>query len=165
MKSSFLVIFIAVLFSLVGGAYYFDEGHEDDPQLLERDIPSFLQKAGQALNHPLYYHKRRGTGEEFYEVKDQKVSITYSLDGLFVEREEDIKLNDLGVYLSSRILEYINREYPGAVMGEVELHTKPDQSLIDVEIKHSSSPTGCWELTFDKMGDFNSLKVEKARHC
>jgi hypothetical protein len=157
----FFLIFLS--FPVLAGSYR-------DKSLKKSDIPEFLKKAtphGKDIDDVEYFEKIYTTGKKTYELKfekdDQEVSVTYSSDGEFLEKEEDIAFKKLPEALKGKIEKYFREKYHGHKILETEYRTLPDQKrLIDIEISQASSPD-IIEVTFSQEGEFLSEEKEEVR--
>jgi hypothetical protein len=135
-----------------------------DERLSAEEAPRFLKEAGKSFTGPEYFVKRFKYGKEVFEVKEaegeKETSVTLDDKGIFLEREEDISITDLDKLVRSYVVTYIHDEYPDAKIIELEKRMTPNNSFIDVEIRHDSSPSGYWELSFDARGKFVSREIE-----
>ena len=132
-----------------------------DKQLREKNIPSFLKKFSQGLEDADFFEKWKENGDNFYEVKNKRVSISVSKSGTLIEREEDISEELIPSHIMEAIKSYIHKNYPESKITEMESRVTPSGRFIDVEIRHPSSPSGYWELTFtENKGEFIGKEIE-----
>ncbi len=151
---------ILLLFLLTACSSKIKEG---DRRLKNQEIPSFL-KSYQSYNEVDFFQKIKKR-KIFYEVKyleqEKEVSLKFNQDGVLVEEERDIRFDSLTPEQQSRIKSYLDQNYPEAKIHEVEVRlNKKKEKFIDVEIRHNSSPTRYWELSFDHEGNFVKKKLE-----
>ena len=132
-----------------------------DKQLGKKNIPLFLKKYAQGLEDADFYEKWKENGNNFYEVKNKNVSISVSKTGTLIEREEDISEDKIPPHIIETIKSYIHENYPESKVTEMEHRVTPLGRFYDVEIRHPSSPSGYWELTFtENQGAFVGKEIE-----
>jgi hypothetical protein len=137
---------------------------EGDRDLKKQDRPEFLKKY-EKFQDVEFFEKNKG-GVKFYEVKyenkkNAEVSLSFDLSGNLLEREEDLEYSELPLEVRQRITAYIDTHYQQAMVHETERRIDKDgRNLVDVEIRHESSASGYWELTFDQDGNYLSREKE-----
>ena len=96
-----------------------------------------------------------------YFKNSREVSLSFSESGQMIESEEDMAMSDLAPEVAAAITQYIKTEYPGAAVLELEKRVdRNKQEFIDVEIRHRSSSSGYWELSFSPAGRYISRELE-----
>ena len=142
---------------------------EGDRRIHGDEVPVFLRSYRGKGYDDLEFFEKIQAGVKVYEVKyeievddeDQEISVKYSDKGEFLEKEEDIDFEDIPHAIKEKIRTSIMDNYEDAKIHETERRTDKDQNeFIDVEIRHKSSPSGYWELTYDKDGNYVSRKLE-----
>lgn len=137
---------------------------EGDRRLKKSDIPAFLKKYdSDKFDDVKFFEKSKKSRQ--YEVKYKKdgseVSVAFDKDGNFVEKEEDTTLDKFPKEVREKIINHLNTNYSGYKILEVE--KRKDESkdkFIDVEIRHHSSKSGYFEMTYDMKGEFISKEIE-----
>jgi hypothetical protein len=137
---------------------------EGDRELKGEEIPGFLSQYKKSYKDAVFYEKVYDNNRS-YEVKheedDREISLTFDDRGTLIEREEDISLADLSEKVKVKILTYLDHEYPGNELLELEKRQiKDGRNLIDVEIRHDLSPSGYWEVSFTSDGNYVSRDLE-----
>ena len=136
-----------------------------DRKLHGSEIPTFMQKyQSKEYVKPEFYEKSY-TKHKSYEVKylenGNEVSLAIYSVGKLIEKEVDTDMNGLPPGAKEKIIAYIKNKYPGYLILEVELRQEnQEEDFIDVEIRHKSSRSGYWELTFTPDGEYVSREVE-----
>lgn len=158
------------LFPLLGAviAFAFACSHaplEGDRKLDFSEAPAFLKEYSEgSFEEPSLYEKLEN-GRKLYEAKYKKkgfeVSVKFDAQGNQVEIEEDVPFESLALKTRERIVSHLKSHYPGFVILEVEKRVDEHRkSFIDVEIRHVSSPSGYWEISFTPDGEYASKEVE-----
>lgn len=163
LKSMINLIFVSIVIMIaVGCSNALISG---DRKLHGSDIPPFMQKyQSKEYVKPEFYEKS-STKHKSYEVKylenGNEVSLAFDSVGKLIEKEVDTDMNGLPPGAKEKILAYIKNKYPGYLILEVELRQEnQEEDFIDVEIRHKSSRSGYWELTFTPDGEYVSREVE-----
>jgi hypothetical protein len=136
-----------------------------DRKLTVAEVPDFLRKYQSKEFKDVEIFEKRKPHLKFYEVKyyesKREISLSFAENGKFLEREEDTTLNSFSPEVQNSIIEYLNKEYAGYKVLEVEKRTNEDhKEFIDVEIRHASSPSGYWEISFTPSGEYVSREIE-----
>lgn len=136
-----------------------------DRRLLQKEIPPFMAEYQKPQYESAEFFEKSSQKHKSYEVKylknGQEVSLAFDRSGRLIEREEDTHLEALPDNVRIKILQYMTDKYPGHVILEVEKRQENQtQDFIDVEIRHKSSKSGYWELTFTPDGEYVSREVE-----
>lgn len=136
-----------------------------DRNLKKSERPEFLKQYETYRDVQFYEKVKKGvlTYEVKYEdKKDHEVSMTFNEIGKLIETEKDLDYSELPLELRKKITQYVEKHYPEALIHETEKRTDLNgKNFIDVEIRHSSSESGYWELSFDEEGNFVSREKEK----
>ncbi|MGE3611805.1 MAG: hypothetical protein AB7I27_19610 [Bacteriovoracaceae bacterium] len=120
-----------------------------------------MKKYAHGIKDVDFYEKWKEDGDNFYEVKNEKVSISVSKSGNLIEREEDISEVQIPAQIMVAIKSYIHKNYPGSKVTEMESRVTPLGRFFDIEIRHPSSPSGYWELSFtEDQGEFVGKEIE-----
>lgn len=138
---------------------------EGDRHLKKNERPEFL-KQYESYEDVKFYEKIKKdvrTFEVKYEDKaDHEISLTFDEEGKLLEREEDLEYSALPLEIRKKITQYVEANYPQALIHETEKRTdKEGNRFFDIEIRHSSSESGYWELSFDEAGNYVSREKEK----
>lgn len=135
-----------------------------DRNLKKNERPEFL-KVYESYEDVRFYEKvKKGitTYEVKYEEKKREVSMTFDEKGKLIETEKDLDYSELPLDLRKKITQYVDKNYPQALIHETEKRTDlHGKNFIDIEIRHPSSESGYWELSFDEEGNFFSREKEK----
>jgi len=142
MKKLFLAMLIATLTS-----------NAFAQKSLKRDIPELVLSSFQKQYPEVPEAKWEKEGEN-YEVefsnKGIEESVVYDASGKWIEKEVDVKLEDL----PKAVLDYMDQNYKGQKIKEASRITKADGSnFYEAEIKG-------FDLLFDVDGKFVSSKKE-----
>lgn len=136
---------------------------DGDRRLKLTDIPSFLDsyKTYEDVDFFQKVKKKKTFYEVKYLEKGNEVSVKFDEFGNFQEEEKDTEFELLPLPLQLKIQDHLDSFYPKAKIHEVEIRLdEKRQKFIDVEIRHSSSSTKYWELSFDSDGNSVGKKIE-----
>ncbi len=138
-----------------------------DSSLKKKDAPEFLIKAtptGAEIDDVEYFKKHYSSGKTSYEIKyelkDEEVSVAYSEDGKFLEKEEDRKFSSLKQDARDKINAYLKEKLKTFKIHETEIRTTPEAVYIDVEVSHDGGKTGLTEYSFTPEGVYVSEEAE-----
>lgn len=138
-----------------------------DKSIKPSEAPAFLLKAtprGPDIEDVEYFVKTSPdaiTYEVKYEKNDQEVSLTFSEQGEFLEKEEDKKFSSLSSDVKNKIKSHLKKRFQRYSIHETEIRTtKNGNQLIDVEVSHNEEPSGLSELSYTLEGEFVSEEVE-----
>lgn len=138
-----------------------------DKSLKKSDAPAFLVNAVPKVGADdiEYFKKTFSDGtisyEVKYEIKDEEVSVHYSDNGTFLEKEEDIQFSSLDESTRKKIESHLSGKYEKYRLLETEIRTTKDgKKLIDVEVAHKKN-TGLTEFSYTPDGDYVSEEVEE----
>lgn len=133
-----------------------------DSRLKKEDAPDFLIKNSDP--NAKYFKKVLENGDVLYEAKhkknDKEISITFNHHGQGIESEEDLDFSDIPKAVGEKITDYLKRNYPDFRIIEIEKRNTAGNEFYDIEIRHPSSSSGYWELSFDLDGRYVSREVE-----
>lgn len=137
-----------------------------DRKLKGKEIPAFLSEYKKPEFHDAEFFEKSSLKNKSYEVKyyheGREVSLAFNHEGRLIEKEVDTDLNALPDDIRKKIVQYMDINYPGHVVLEVELRQEDQtQDFIDVEIRHKSSKSGYWELSFTPDGEYVSRELEE----
>ena len=136
-----------------------------DRRLKRDEIPDFLKKYQDPQYANVEFFVKGGRKKKSYEVKylvdEREVSLAFNKNGNLIEKEEDIGLHHLPRGTKEKILQFLEERYAGYKIIELEKRQENESDhFIDVEIRHKSSPSGYWELSFSEDGDYLSREKE-----
>ncbi|MES2528133.1 MAG: hypothetical protein V4598_13655 [Bdellovibrionota bacterium] len=156
--------FLLILLSIPS---LFAEDTYRDSSLKKKDAPAFLIKAtptGSEIDDVEYFKKHYSSGKTTYEIKyelhDDEVSVSYSEDGKFLEKEEDRKFSSLKQDVQDKIKAYLKEKLKTYKIHETEIRTTSESSFIDVEVSHDGGKTGLTEYSFSPEGNYVSEEAE-----
>jgi hypothetical protein len=157
--------FIFILTLVFSSHLFSAESKYRDRGLKKSEAPAFLIKATESegnIEDIEYFVKEYREGRKTYEVKfeknDEEVSLSFSEEGRFIEREEDIPFKSLSQSVKDKLNAYFGSGYRKYKIHETELRTTGDKKYIDVEVFHDGEIT---ELSFTPEGEFVSEEKEK----
>lgn len=138
---------------------------QGERSLSKDELPPFMRPYLSAEYRQVAFFEKTKNAKKYYEIKffrnEKEISLSFDENGNQIEREEDVTLDSLGTPIIDKIKEYLRIHYPDAVILEVELRTdEKSKSFIDIEIRHKSSPSGYWELSFTPDGSYVSREIE-----
>ncbi len=137
-----------------------------DKQLRAKDSPAFLKASVPQTNVEdiEYFIKKSSVGISYevkYEVNELEISHTFTEQGVFLEKEEDIKFSSLDESVKEKIQNHLKSRFSKFRLHETEMRTDKDRkTFIDVEVSHDEPPTGLSELSYDPQGNFITEEVE-----
>jgi hypothetical protein len=129
-------------------------------RLSSKEVPAFMSEIRKAHPNAKFYEKTLENKIVTYEAKYKEVSLTYDSNGILLETEIDVKFSSLDREVKAKILKTLQQDYKNYKILECEIRKIPGQEFIDVEIRHSSSPSGYWELSFTSTGEYHSREIE-----
>lgn len=128
-----------------------------EKKLKTHSVPEFLKSH---LSEDSEVYEKYDGKKTTFEIKDDKVSLTYSESGELLEKESDLHFKDIPANTQTLIKAYLGAHYSGYKILEVEKREASGISFFDIEIRHKSSESGYWEISFDQQGNFVSREIE-----
>lgn len=138
-----------------------------DKELSRAEAPGFLRDQvpeDSSISEVEFFRKvtpARTTFEIKYELDGRETSVSFSEDGRFLEREQDISFSSLRPELKRKIRAYLKKRFGKSRIHETELRTEEtNRKLVDVEVLHGSG-TGIVEISFTLDGLYAGEKTEE----